>query len=243
MRPYLAEMLGTFALVLVGAGTVCASYQTHNDQPWLGLAGIALAEGCILAAALTATTLDGPNGCLNPAFTVMLWVCKRLDGTRTLAFIAAQLTGAVLGGLIVRQTFGDEVLMRARLGTPHLQAFLDPYGGVTIASLLGGSGLEAVFTAIVAFAVFATLIDPRRPRQGGIGVGVAQTAVVLAGYRLTGGCANPARWFGVAVWQPSVPALSTGSPFADHTVYWVGPVVGALLGGVLYSAVVLPPER
>ena len=68
---------------------------------------------------------------------------------------------------------------------------------------------------------------------------------MLLGFNLTGGCANPARWFGPAIWQTTVPALSTGfpGPFADHTIYWVGPVIGALLGGVLYSSVILPPER
>jgi glycerol uptake facilitator-like aquaporin len=245
LRPYLAELLGTFVLVFVGAGTVCASYKSESGQPWIGVAGIALAEGCALAAALTFTTLDGPGGCLNPAFTLMLWVCKRLEAGRAVAYVAAQLAGATLAGLAVRQIFSDSVLTSARLGTPHLKAFLDPDGGVPVSGLFVGVGLEAAFTAIVAFAVFATLIDPRRPRQGGLGVGIAQIAVVACGYNLTGGCANPARWFGPAVWQATIPALNMAppGPFADHTIYWVGPVVGALLGGVLYSSVILPPER
>jgi MIP family channel proteins len=244
LRPYLAEFLGTFVLVFVGAGTVCASYRTETGPPWLNLA-VALAEGCALAAALTFTTLDGPGGCLNPAFTLMLWVCKRLDGFRTFAFIAAQLIGATLAGLVVRLSFSEMVLTNARLGTPHLNAFLGENSGVTFSGILAGIGLEAIFTAIVAFAVFATLIDPRRPRQGGIGVGIAQVAVVLVGFNLTGGCANPARWFGPAIWQTTVPRLTTviPGPFADHTIYWVGPVIGALLGGVLYSSMILPPER
>ncbi len=246
-RPYLAELLGTFVLVFVGAGTVCADYRTESGQPWIGLAGIALAQGCATAAALTFSTLDGPGGLLNPAFTLMLWVAKRLDGVRVLGFIVAQLAGAALAGLAVRSVFGGGIVAtEARLGTPHLmRPLLDADGNVPIASIFAGIGLEALFTAIVAFAAFATLIDPRRPRQGGIGVGIAQTAVVLLGYGLTGGSANPARWFGPAVWQTTVPALATAvpPPFADHTAYWVGPVLGALLGGVLYTAFVLPPER
>jgi glycerol uptake facilitator-like aquaporin len=244
LRPYLAEMLGTFVLVFVGAGVVCAAgYLSENGQPTIDLAGIALAEGCALAVALTFTTLDGPGGCLNPAITIMLWVCKRLSGIRTLAFIAAQLVGAVLAGLVIRKLFGETVLNNSHLGTPHLKVFLDLAGEVPFSDTLVGIALEAAFTAVIAFAVFATLIDPRRPRQGGVGVGIAQMAVVLLGYKLTGGCANPARWFGTAVWQATVPALSTSGPFTDHTVYWVGPVVGALLGGVLYSSLILPPER
>jgi glycerol uptake facilitator-like aquaporin len=245
LRPYLVELLGTFVLVFVGAATLCASYRPESGQPRLDLAGVALAEGCALAAALTFTTLDGPGGCLNPAFTLMLWVCKRLDGRRVVAFIAAQLAGAALAGLVVRQSFGDLILAGARLGTPHLKPFAETGREVPFSGIVAGIGLEAVFTAVVAFAVFATLIDPRRPRQGGVGVGIAQAAVVLCGYNQTSGCANPARWFGPAVWQTTVPALRTAlpSPFVDHTVYWVGPVIGALLGGVLYSSLVLPPER
>jgi glycerol uptake facilitator-like aquaporin len=244
LRPYLAELLGTFVLVFVGAGTVCASYRTETAPPWLGVA-VALAEGCALAAALTFSTLDGPGGCLNPAFTLMLWVCKRLDGYRTIAFIVIQLIGATLAGLAVRISFGEMLLTNARLGTPHLKAFLESDSSIPVSGLAAGIGLEAAFTAIVAFAVFATLIDPRRPRQGGVGVGIAQVAVVLFGFNLTGGCANPARWFGPAVWEMTVPALRTGfpGPFADHVVYWVGPIIGAVLGGVLYSSLILPPER
>jgi glycerol uptake facilitator-like aquaporin len=242
LRPYFTEFLGTFVFVFVAAGTVCASYRNETGQPWLDLAGIALAAGCGLAVALTFSTLDGPGGCLNPALTIMLWVCKRLSGGRMLAFIALQLAGATLAGLLLRLSFGELVLTNSHLGTPHLPAFLEQETNISVGNLLTGIGFEAAFTAIVAFAAFATLIDPRRPRQGGVGVGIAQAAVLLLGYNLTGGCANPARWFGTAVWQPTVPPLSSG-PFADHTVYWVGPVIGALFGGIIYTSAILPPER
>jgi aquaporin Z len=242
LRPYFAEFLGTFVFVLVAAGTVCASYRNATAQPALDLAGIALAAGCALAVALTFSTLDGPGGCLNPALTITFWVCKRLSGTRTLAFIGLQLAGAMLAGLLLRLSFGEATLTSSHLGTPHLPTFLEQDANLSFSSIFAGIGFEAAFTAIVAFAAFATLIDPRRPRQGGIGVGIAQIAVLLLGFNLTGGCANPARWFGTAVWQPTVPALSSG-PFADHTVYWVGPVIGALFGGVIYTSLLLPPER
>jgi glycerol uptake facilitator-like aquaporin len=244
LRPYLVELLGTFVLVFVGAGTVCASYLGETSAPWRTVA-VALAEGCAVAVALTFSTLDGHGGFLNPALTLMLWVCKRLDGYRTIALVIAQLVGAILAGLVVREIFSATVLHESRLGTPHLKTFLDSDGGVPTLGIAAGIGLEVAFTAIVAVAAFATLIDPRRPKQGGLGVGLAQAAVVLLGFNLTGGCANPARWFGPAIWQPTVTALSVASPgpFADHTVFWVGPILGALLGGVLYNSLILPPER
>jgi glycerol uptake facilitator-like aquaporin len=73
---------------------------------------------------------------------------------------------------------------------------------------------------------------------------MAQIAIVLFGFHLTGGCANPARWFGSAIWQLSLSSgPATVRPMADHLVYWVGPIVGALAGGVFYTAVILPPEK
>src|SRR4029079_7846525 len=120
----------------VGAGVVCASYLPESGQPALGLVGIAVAEGCALAAGLTFTTLDGPGGCLNPAMTVMLWVCKRLDGFRTLAYIAAQLAGATLAGLAVRFSCPQLVLTNARLGTPHLLVFRELESDVPLSGIV-----------------------------------------------------------------------------------------------------------
>jgi glycerol uptake facilitator-like aquaporin len=111
---------------------------------------------------------------------------------------------------------------------------------VTAAALLTGGALEALFTALLTFAVFATLLDTRGPKVGGLGAGMAQAAIVAFGFWLTGGCANPARWFGPAVWEPTLPEVWGQHRLADHAVYWAGPVVGALAGGWLYATFILP---
>jgi glycerol uptake facilitator-like aquaporin len=75
---------------------------------------------------------------------------------------------------------------------------------------------------------------------------MAQVAVVLFGFHLTGAAANPARWFGPAVWQMSILAnlpANVDRPLGDHVVYWVGPVLGALAAAVLYVLLILPPEK
>ena len=99
-RSYLAELLGTFALVFLGAGTVCATFLKSPPPllaslPLLDVTGIALAEGFTLAVLLTVLFPLAP-GCLNPAITLTLWVCKRLDLRQALALILAQLLGATL---------------------------------------------------------------------------------------------------------------------------------------------------
>jgi glycerol uptake facilitator-like aquaporin len=128
------------------------------------------------------------------------------------------------------------------MGTPHLKALLAD-GRITLSGLVSGVLLEALFTFIVTLAAFATLIDKRAPRLGGFGMGLAQVAVVLFGFHLTGGAANPARWFGPAMWQLSLGSLGTARPLGDHVVYWVGPILGALGAAVLYVLLILPPEK
>src|SRR4051812_19668877 len=137
LRMYLAELLGTFALVFIGAGTVCAT-ALPGRLP-LGVAGVALAEGCAYAAILSITFLVSA-GCLNPGITLTLWVLRRLEIRATLALIAAQVIGAALAGLALRLVFAEEVLRETHLGTPHLgEMLLDAQGRITLGGLvLGG---------------------------------------------------------------------------------------------------------
>src|SRR4029079_9693378 len=120
LRQYVAELIGTFALVYLAAGTVSSSYLPQPAK--LDVLGSALAQGFILAVMLTAT-MQVSGGFLNAAVTLLLWVFKRLDGTRAVGLVIAQLVGALLAGLCLRLTFsaGDtDVLVNAHLGTPHL---------------------------------------------------------------------------------------------------------------------------
>lgn len=238
LRACLAELIGTFALVFVGGGVVCAA--ALANEPRLDATAIALAEGLTLAVALTATHRASGGG-LNPALTLMLWVFRRIEGRKLIAFVVAQLLGGVLAGLFLCILFPHYV-DQTHLGTPHLRAFapegLDHVGWQGIVS---GVGVEMFFTCLVAFAFYATLLDRRSPPFGGLFVGLAQAAVVLFGHRLTGGAANPARWLGTVVWEMTL----VPKPFAlltDHTVYWVGPILGALLGGFLYVFILQPPD-
>ena len=241
LRACLAELIGTFALVFVGGGVVCVAALT--TEPRLDATAIALAEGLTLAVALTATHRASGGG-LNPALTLMLWVFRRIDGRKLIGFVVAQLLGALFAGLFLRVLFFKDAAT-SYLGTPHLRAFAEngALGQVGLPAILSGVGMEIFFTCLVAFAFFATMLDRRSPPLGGLIVGLAQAAVVLFGFRLTGGAANPARWLGPVVWELTAPGVSPASALSDHTVYWVGPIVGALLGGVLYVFVLQPPEE
>jgi aquaporin TIP len=239
LRACLAEGIGTFALVFVGGGVVCAA--ALAGQPRLDATAIALAEGLTLAVVLTATHRASGGG-LNPALTLMLWVFRRIDGRKLIGFVVAQLLGGILAGLCLRLLF-PYYLDETHLGAPHLRAFApDGLDHVTMAGLFSGVGVEIFFTCLVAFAFYATMLDRRSPPFGGLFVGLAQAAVVLFGYNLTGGAANPARWLGTVLWEMTLVPKPFDLLSSDHVVYWVGPILGALLGGFLYVFVMQPPE-
>lgn len=245
-RACFAEFFATFLFVLFATGTLCATYLPGGDARFFSVGGITLAcalvEGCTLAVLITMTA-HLSFGCCNPAMTVALWVSKQIVGLKAALLVTAQFAGALLGGLMVRLLFDNEVLRAARMGAPHLKASLVENQAQTIAALFTGGALEALFAFFFVLAAFVTLIDSRAPRVGGFGMGASQLAIVLFGYHLTGGCANPARWFGTAVWQLSDPVSEVFRPLGDYGAYLLGPIVGALAGGIFYAYIILPSAK
>jgi MIP family channel proteins len=234
LRPYVAELVGTFAVVFVSAGAVCAAYLPIGVP--LDVTGLALAYGLVVAVALSCT-INVSGGYLNPAITIALWVLRRIEHRQAAWLLAAQLLGSALAGGALRLIFREDVLV---FGTPHLTG---AFGELTFQSMLTGAGIEAVLTFLLTFAVFGTVIDRRTPRLSGLGVGLtlglALAALALVGFRLTGAAANPARGFGPFLWELTY----RHGDFREHLlVYWLGPVLGAVLAGMVYTYLILPPE-
>lgn len=216
--PLLAEGLGTFLFFVVGAGSVVVQgYPGASGGS--GLVGVALAHGLVLAVLVSALGAVS-GGHFNPAVTFGVWVAGRIDGRRTVAYVAVQLVGALAAGLVLRLLF-DPSLDPTRLGTPVLGEAVDPLAGIAI---------EAILTMVLLTAVFGTAIDPRAPKIGGLAIGLAVTADILVGGPLTGAAMNPARWFG--------PALASGA-LDDWYVWWIGPLAGAGIVALLYRRVLL----
>ena len=208
-RKLVAEIVGTFALIFIGAGSVIASGQD--------VVAVALAQG--LAFALLLSALGHVSGAMfNPALTLGLWVTRRMDSVNTLAYIIAQLAGAVLGALALVALFPETMRETASLGTPVLT-------GVTFAQ---GVGIEAIMAAFLMLVVFGTMLDKRGPSLGGVAAGLVLTMDIIAAGRFTGAAVNPARAFG--------PALMNSS-WDDHLVYWIGPIVGAVVAALVYHYV------
>ncbi len=214
-----AEGVGTFLFFFVGAGSVVvASHADLVGTGGPGLVGIALAHGLALAVLVSALgAISGAH--LNPAVTLAVWLSGRIALARAGLYVVAQLVGALAAGFALRLVFSAEARVTSSLGTPALGAGITPLAGIAV---------EAILTLLLVLAVFGTALDRRAPRLGGMAIGLAVAADILMGGPLTGGAMNPARWFG--------PAVAAGI-FDDWYVWWIGPLLGAAVAGLLYRFV------
>jgi len=220
-RRSLAELLGTFALVFIGAGSIATKY--FPDAAY-GIIGIAMAHGLVLAVMVTAV-MGISGGHLNPAVTLGLMAVRRTELRSGLAYIVAQLLGAVLAALMLKVVYPIGVLRPISLGTPTIANSIQFHQAMI---------LEGVMGFFLVSAVFGTCINPSAPRIGGLGIGLALMFDILVGGPLTGAAVNPARAFG--------PALVSGQ-WVGHLVYWVGPIAGGVLAALLWEHVLLREEK
>ena len=210
-----AEGVGTFLFFFVGMGAVVLN--THTDGG-VGLVGIALAHGLALAVVVSAFGAVS-GGHFNPAVTVAVRLAGRIEWSRAVLYVIAQLIGAVAAALALRWIFNDASWMPSAIGTPALDPLIGPLRGI---------GVEAILTLLLVLTVFGTAVDPRAPRIGGLAIGLAVAADILMGGPLTGAAMNPARWFG--------PAVASGT-FNDWYIWWIGPLLGAIAAAALYRYV------
>jgi aquaporin Z len=214
-----AEAVGTFGLVFVGAAVVVVNGGFPNSG--IGLLGIALAHAVVLSVMITATmTISG--GHLNPAVTIGLLLTRRIALPAAGAYILTQLAAAALGALLVQWLLPAAAVRSTLLGLPVIAS------NVTLSQAIG---IEAVLTFFLMFAVFGTAVSPDAPRVGGFGIGLVLLFDILVGGPLTGAAMNPARAFG--------PALVSGQ-WLGHVVYWVGPIAGAIVAALLWQYLLMP---
>jgi aquaporin Z len=218
LRRCTAEAVGTFALVFIGAGSIMSGFFPKSD---FGVFGVALAHGLILGTMITAT-MRISGGHLNPAVTLGLLVARRTNLTTAVAYIVTQVLAAIVAAAVLKALYPAAVLRATGLGTPHLAASV---------SLTQGIAIEAILAFLLVSAVFGTCVHPDAPRVGGFGIGLTLAADILMGGGLTGAAVNPARAFG--------PALIAGDMVAQ-IVYWIGPLLGGVLAGLLWEHVLLP---
>lgn len=220
MRAALAELIATLLFVFLGCGAVVTLANILEGDAGATLVGIALTHGLAIAV-LVAAIARISGGHINPAVTAALVVTGKMKLGPGLVYVAAQLIGAVLGALILQLVLVDAV--EGNLGAHGLSAALDSTGA--------GVLVEVILTFVLVFTVFAVAVDPKgMANLAPIAIGLAVLIDHFVGVPLTGASMNPARSFG--------PALVAGE-WDDHWVFWVGPLAGGAIAGLLYTLVFL----
>jgi aquaporin Z len=217
----IAEFVGTFALIFFGAGSICTDQYLHATGG-IGLLAIALAHG--LAIGLMVSAMGHiSGGHFNPAVSIGLWVTKRISTMDTILYWAAQLADATAAAFLLKVVVPEETWRAVSLGTPALARDFPVWAGMS---------LEAVTTFFLVWMVFATAVDEKGVFKSiaGFGIGLSITLGILVAGPLTGAALNPARAFG--------PALAA-THWAHQGVYWVGPLAGGFLAGLLYDSIYL----
>ena len=223
-RAYLAEFLGTFFLCFAGIGAILSG--TPAVGAGGGILAIALAHGLALSVAVNA--FGGISGAhFNPAVTIGMAVTQRIGPAAAGVYIVVQLLAAVAASLACQAIFPAAAVSQGLLGLPLPQAWVST-GGLLLA--------ETIMAFLLMIAIYGTAIDERghAVKIGDFGIGFTVAFNILAAGAITGASMNPARSFG--------PALVTGI-WSFHIFYWIGPVLGAVLGALLYDKVLLDKER
>ncbi len=223
MKQYGAEFFGTFWLVLGGCGS--AVIAAAFPQVGIGLLGVALAFG--LTVLTMAFAIGHISGChLNPAVSIGLWAGGRFPAKQVIPYIVAQVLGGIVAG---------GVLYFIASGKPGF----DIAGGMASNGYgehsPGGYSLVSAFvTEVVMTMMFLLIImgaTAKRAPQGfaPIAIGLGLTLIHLISIPVTNTSVNPARSTGVALFVG-------GWAVAQLWLFWVAPIIGALLGATVYRA-------
>ncbi len=214
LRRSVAEFVGAFTLIFIGGGAGIVSGQD--------IVAVALANG--LAIGIMVSNLGHiSGGHFNPAITLSFLATRRVSMRIAVFYWVAQFGGAVVAAAILRGLFTHAQFVHA---VPSASAFG------------AGKGLvvEIILTFFLVWAVYATAVDPRGAFKSiaGLAIGLTITIDVLMGGPLTGAAMNPARAFG--------PEL-VGNFWPTAWIYYLGPVIGALIAAFAYDYLYLRPTQ
>jgi len=219
-----AEFIGTFWLVLGGCGSAVLAAAFPNVG--IGFLGVALAFG--LTVLTMAFTIGHISGChLNPAVSVGLTVGGRFKSAELLPYIAAQVLGAIVAAALLYFIASGKPGFDLSGGLASNGYGEHSPGGY---SMLSGLVTEIVMTAMFLFIILGST-DKRAPQGfAPIAIGLGLTLIHLISIPVTNTSVNPARSTG--------PALIVGGwALAQLWMFWVGPMLGAVVGGLMYQAV------
>jgi aquaporin Z len=218
-KKYLAELLGTFVLVLIGTGAVVIAGKS------LGVLGIAFAFGI---AVLVMVYAIGPiSGChINPAITIAMLANGKIASKDAIIYIVVQCIGAVIASVL---------LLSIMTGDPTYSLAVNGLGqnGYGSASLGGYSLMSCLITEIVLTFIFLMVIFGATSKAApagfaGIAIGLSLFIIHLFGIMVSGASVNPARSLGPAL-------IVGGTALAQLWLYIVAPIIGALVAALVWK--------
>ncbi len=223
MKKFIAEFIGTLWLVLGGCGS--AVLAAGYPELGIGFAGVALAFG--LTVVTMAYAIGHISGChLNPAVTIGVWVGGRFDGKDVFPYIVAQVMGGIAGAAIlflIASGKSDFVL-----GGFASNGFGEHSpGGYSMTSALI---IEVAMTFMFLFVILGSTYTKAPRGFAGLAIGLCLTLIHLISIPVTNTSVNPAR--------STSQALFAGGWAIDQLwLFWLAPIVGAVLAGIVYKAI------
>ncbi|XP_014521404.1 probable aquaporin TIP2-2 [Vigna radiata var. radiata] len=217
LKAYFAELHATLIFVFAGVGSAIAYNEVTKDAALdpTGLVAVAVAHAFALFVGVSvAANISG--GHLNPAVTFGLAIGGNITLLTGFLYWIAQLLGSILASLLL------SLVTEKSIPTHGLASGVNAFQGVV---------WEIIITFGLVYTVYATAADPKKGSLGTIApiaIGFIVGANILAAGPFSGGSMNPARSFG--------PAVVSGN-FADNWIYWVGPLIGGGLAGLIYGDV------
>lgn len=225
MKKYLAELIGTFSLVLFGCGSAVIAGNSVVGPSGIGLLGIAIAFGFAVVA--MAYAIGGISGChINPAVTIGVLVAGKIELKDAVGYIIAQFVGAILGAavlyliLIGRTDFkmGEWGLGANGWGEGYLGGY----------NTLSAFVIETVMTFLFLFVILAVTSKFGNGTMAGLAIGVTLMLIHLVAIPVTGTSVNPARSLGPAL-------FSGGKALMQLWLFFVAPILGAVLAALLWK--------
>lgn len=207
IRKYIAEFIGTFALVFCGTGAIIVNQESGGS---LGLVGISLAFGIIVSAMIYVFgNISGAH--INPSVTIALLLGKVMNIKDASFYIIAQVLGAIVASILLKFMFPENLSLGATL----------PSGG-TLQSFI----LETILTFFLMLTILGITSKKEFSSMAGLMIGLIVTGIILFAGPISGGSFNPARSF--------APALLSGN-LTSLWIYIAAPTLGAILAMLVWK--------
>jgi aquaporin Z len=217
LRKYAAELIGTFALVLIGCGSAVIAGQ------YIGFLGISFAFGLTVLAMVYA--IGNISGChINPAITIAMLVAGKIKLRDAAVYIIVQSVGAIIAAGVLLAIATDQAGYSLAANGLGQNSYGSPGGYSLVACFIA----EVVLTALFIFVIFGSTSKNAPVGFAGISIGLSLVLIHLVGIPITGTSVNPARSLGPAVFV-------RGEALSQLWLFWVAPILGGILAALAWK--------